>query len=823
MATTVGSHTIATFTSPVNGTTPIDANTVRGNDNVIQTAYNAHDSDTGIHVQSSTLASRPVAGTAGRKWITADAGSYKLWYDDGTRWHEIGNDAVDIEVIADENLVKGDVVSVTGYNTGQNVARVAKFTGAAPAFGIVTETIANGGRGYIVNTGLISDVNTNAFGATGTILYPAATGTFTATKPTSGTYQVAAYVLRQNTNNGVLYVEFSAPRIVERSDNTASTVVLRDASGNFSAGTITASLTGSISGNAATATALQTARTINGVSFDGTANITVTAAAGTLTGTTLASNVVSSSLTSVGTLTNLTVTNTIVGSVNGNAATATALQTARTINGVSFDGTANITVTAAAGTLTGSTLASGVTASSLTSVGTLTSLTVSGDTTLNSSSGSVGINATPSITHQLIVKGTTTDSSRNAFLIRDSADAPIAAFRNDKRADFYGDAAIVGNLAVDTNTLFVDAANNRVGVGTATPIAPLHVRGTTDGNLWVRAASVLATGLTGLGLSATNDAATAYADFALEGNQFSFVTNNLVRVRLDNAGNLGLGVTPSAWGSGRRALEIAGTSAAYFNAQNVTPLILTTNAFHDGTSQKYQANGTATQYALSGGVHSWWTAASGTAGNAITFTQAMTLDASGNLVVGATSGNFNSNNQAISVSAAQSGTTSAAIDIRGYATSDATIGQIPFFNGANLLALISTARRGANNSGSLEFYTNNAGSLSERARITSGGNLGVNCAGVNARLEVVATTGEVFRADAASGAPRIVANQTGTYLGDYAGVGFADFADGRRVLGIKNAVDVPTTNPSDGGILYVEGGALKYRGSSGTVTTIANA
>jgi hypothetical protein len=61
--------------------------------------------------------------------------------------------------------------------------------------------------------------------------------------------------------------------------NTASKVVARDASGNFAAGTITAALNGnattssSTSGNAATATALQTARTIGGVSFNGTANI----------------------------------------------------------------------------------------------------------------------------------------------------------------------------------------------------------------------------------------------------------------------------------------------------------------------------------------------------------------------------------------------------------------------------------------------------------------------------------------------------------------------------------------------------------------------
>jgi hypothetical protein len=55
------------------------------------------------------------------------------------------------------------------------------------------------------------------------------------------------------------------------SANTASKVVARDASGNFAAGTITAALTG----NASTATVLQTARTINGVSFNGSANITV--------------------------------------------------------------------------------------------------------------------------------------------------------------------------------------------------------------------------------------------------------------------------------------------------------------------------------------------------------------------------------------------------------------------------------------------------------------------------------------------------------------------------------------------------------------------
>ena len=97
-------------------------------------------------------------------------------------------------------------------------------------------------------------------------------------------------------------------------------------------------------GNAATATALATARTIHGVSFDGTANIDLTEVVQDTVGAMFSSN----------TETNITVTyedsdgtiDLVIGTLNqdttGNAATATALQTARTIHGVSFDGSANI-------------------------------------------------------------------------------------------------------------------------------------------------------------------------------------------------------------------------------------------------------------------------------------------------------------------------------------------------------------------------------------------------------------------------------------------------------------------------------------------------
>ena len=91
------------------------------------------------------------------------------------------------------------------------------------------------------------------------------------------------------------------------SANTASAIVARDASGNFTAGTITAALTG----NASTATTLATARNIQGVSFDGSAAITVvTAGSGiSVTGTAVANTGVLSVNGSTGAITNIAATN----------------------------------------------------------------------------------------------------------------------------------------------------------------------------------------------------------------------------------------------------------------------------------------------------------------------------------------------------------------------------------------------------------------------------------------------------------------------------------------------------------------------------------
>ena len=126
-----------------------------------------------------------------------------------------------------------------------------------------------------------------------------------------GSVTVTGYLTRDS--SGVVGTTAAVPTVTIGSTSIALGATSTTLAGLTSVAATT--FTGALTGNASTATTLQTARTINGTSFDGSANITVTAAAGTLTGSTLAAGVTASSLTSVGTLTNLTVTNTITGTI----------------------------------------------------------------------------------------------------------------------------------------------------------------------------------------------------------------------------------------------------------------------------------------------------------------------------------------------------------------------------------------------------------------------------------------------------------------------------------------------------------------------------
>lgn len=172
-------------------------------------------------------------------------------------------------------------------------ARMPALTGdVTTSAGAVATTIANGAVTNAKLAGSI-DLTTKVTG----ILPPAnmGTGSSITTKYLrgDGTWQTIS-------GGGDALVSGSLDQFADVTQTATKTFAITESTtlaGGTHSGTNTGDQT-TITGNAGTATALQTGRTINGTSFDGTANITITAAAGTLTGSTLASGVTASSLTS---------------------------------------------------------------------------------------------------------------------------------------------------------------------------------------------------------------------------------------------------------------------------------------------------------------------------------------------------------------------------------------------------------------------------------------------------------------------------------------------------------------------------------------------
>jgi hypothetical protein len=111
------------------------------------------------------------------------------------------------------------------------------------------------------------------------------------------------------------------------------------------------------------------------------------------------------------------------------------------------------------------------------------------------------------------------------------------------------------------------------------------------------------------------------------------------RLIIDANGNLGLGVTPSAWRSAAAALQLGPTGYPSLNEQANGSTSLNFNCYESAANTwTYLITGILpARYTQLSGAHAWFTAPSGTAGNTITFTQAMTLDASGLLGIGTTS------------------------------------------------------------------------------------------------------------------------------------------------------------------------------------------
>ena len=253
------------------------------------------------------------------------------------------------------------------------------------------------------------------------------------------------------------------------------------------------------------------------------------------------------------------------------------------------------------------------------------------------SSGNLLINGT-SATGKLVV-----DGDANAYATRfNSSTTTGQAFGTRIRAGTNSSdyALFVENTSA--SSMFAVRGDGNVGIGTSSPIAPLHVKGTTNGNLYVRAGSLAVGTLTGTALSSVNDAANATVPLTFEGSEFNFVESNAVVAKIDASGNVGIGTSsPTAPTDirgansaihGRGQLYLSNTETAAANAGSQ----ISFGATYSGTTQSFVAsvagrkeNATAGDYA---GYLQFSTRANG--GNN---TERMRIDSSGNLLVGKTS------------------------------------------------------------------------------------------------------------------------------------------------------------------------------------------
>jgi trimeric autotransporter adhesin len=173
-----------------------------------------------------------------------------------------------------------------------------------------------------------------------------------------------------------------------------------------------------------------------------------------------------------------------------------------------------------------------------------------------------------------------------------------------------------------------------VGIGTSSPAGNLNVNTTGNTQVTISAGNTGLSRLVFQGQVSNNRGFIDY-DNTSSVRSFIFRTNEAEAMRLDSAANLGLGVAPSAWGSTFTALEIGarGNSVSSFNSGGI---YLGANNYFNGTNFIYKVTAPASQYYTTDGLHIWQNAPSGTAGDPITFTQALTLHASGGLSLGNT-------------------------------------------------------------------------------------------------------------------------------------------------------------------------------------------
>ena len=285
-----------------------------------------------------TLTSLTVSGTAAASSINAGTIGNSGAVFNGASINLTGNASVNaisaFQVGNTSTILEGTIASATPSQP--NITSVGTLTSLTTSGNITAQT-ANVYAAYIVaNTGAVA---TNFFYSNGTSI--AATIAAASYSNTNA----GAYLTVYNGNIAANYI--TAVRVGNSGTLLTGTLTTNaqpyiTAIGTLTNLTVTNTITGSVSGNAGTATALQTSRNINGVPFNGTSDITVTVDANNLTGTTLASGVTASSLQSVGFLNDL--------SVNGNINTCNSVITNSVTAGVytqnisTYDGVGNLNV-----------------------------------------------------------------------------------------------------------------------------------------------------------------------------------------------------------------------------------------------------------------------------------------------------------------------------------------------------------------------------------------------------------------------------------------------------------------------------------------------